>query len=86
MQSVRKGLTLALADVFANDSDNEQKLYGFSDNDISDHGNKASKFKMVGKINISPSLETYGLFSWCIIQIRNITLPNVIWICPFMVT
>lgn len=51
MQSVRKGLTLALtlADVFANDSDNEQTFYGFSDSDISDHGNKASKFKKIGK-------------------------------------
>lgn len=60
MQSVRKGLTLALtlADVFANDSDNEQTFYGFSDSDISDHGNKASKFKKIGKKNFSRSLKT----------------------------
>ncbi|XP_036956736.1 cell division cycle-associated protein 7-like isoform X1 [Acanthopagrus latus] len=45
MQSVRKGPTLALADVFANDSDNEQTFYGFTDNDISDHGNKSSDVK-----------------------------------------
>ncbi|XP_041801282.1 cell division cycle-associated protein 7-like [Chelmon rostratus] len=40
-QSVAKGL--ALADVFAEDSENERTFYGFSDSEISDHCVKNSK-------------------------------------------
>lgn len=40
MQSVTK--ELALAEVFAQESENEQTFYGFSDSEISDHGGKVS--------------------------------------------
>lgn len=75
MQSVRKGPTLALADVFANDSDNEQTFYGFTDNDISDHGNKASKFKKISKINTSPSLQ--NCFVWLVYFTKDITCMDL---------
>lgn len=40
MQSVTK--ELALAEVFAQESENEQTFYGFSDSEISDHDRKVS--------------------------------------------
>lgn len=45
MQSVTK--EPALADVFAEDSENEQTFYGFSDSEISDHWDKVSNLTLI---------------------------------------